>query len=304
MILEKSHKDYQGEKAIYWYRDKSTEIDPDCMFGVSSLSLKGMTLREAIVSAKKAGFEVFELVPQVFRSIETYTPRIRQNLRRMLEEFSLVTIHTSDILLEEGVPADLTSNDALVREKSINKYLDYLQLALDVGARVITFHPSQKDKLTTCTGAPVPYIEFAEIALEFIDDEDILMGYEFFDVELIQTIGDPRFGLLFDVGHAAALFQGEATDGVLRLLDSALMLTVEVHLHGVDFSRSGSKIDHVPFSNSRAINYRRVFELLTDASFSGPLVFEIGIFNKSAAYENLKHSVDARDKVLEQLRKT
>ncbi len=269
-----------------------------CMFGVSSLSLRGMTLREAVTSASEAEFDVFEFVPQVFGSIDTYTCRVRQELRGMFENFELVTIHSSDIELEKGVPADLTSEDALLREKSINKYLDYLELALDVGARMITFHPAPRDKIVTCTPDPVPYLEFAEIALEFIGTEDIYLGYEFFDVELIHTIGNPRFGLLFDAGHAASLFEGEATAGVLKLLDNALLATIEVHLHGVDFSGSGFKIDHVPFSRSRAIDCGQVFRLLTDTGFAGPLVFEIGIFEKNRASENLKHSIEARNEML------
>lgn len=271
------------------------------MFGISSLSLKGMELDRAIVEASEAGFDVFEFVPQVFGSLKSYTSGVRQKLRKMFEEFEMVTIHTSDIKLGEGLPLDVASEDRFTREKSIETYLDYIELALDVGAQIASFHPSPKDKLATHCENPEPYLEFADIALKHVNEENLQLAYEFFDVDLIYTIAESKFGLLFDVGHAASLFGGETTKGVLRLLKKALPVTVELHLHGVDFTNTGLKIDHLPISKSRAINQLEVFKLITDTNFAGPLVFEIGIFRTGQANENLKYSVEAREKLLESL---
>ncbi len=281
-----------------------TETVFQCVLGISSLSLKGLSLQEAIMSAKRAGFDAFELVPQVFQRIKNYTPRIRRELRKLLEDFSLVTVHTSDIVLEDGCPADISSGDGSLRESSINTYLEYLELALDVGARVVTFHPGPMDKTSLCCKNRDPYMEFADIALRFIDSEELQLGYEFFDTDLIDSIGDPRFGLLFDVGHAATLFHGSATRDTLKLLEIALPVTVEIHLHGVDFSGTGSMVDHVPLSRSKAINLNEVFQYLIDTDFEGPLVFEIGIFGNDMGSENIRHSMEAREKIISSLEKS
>ena len=286
---------------IYWFRNVIFQTNINCLFGVSSLSLKGMRLEDAIASTREAGFDVFEFVPGVFGSIGTYTSSFRLKLRQMFEEFKLVTIHTSDTMLRNGVPVDIAAEQVDHREESINSYLEYLELAMDVGAQIVTFHPAQKDKMAIHCSNPEPYLEFADMALRYVEEEELQLGYEFFDIDLVCSIADPRFGLLFDAGHAAALFEGEATEGVLELLDRALPVVVEIHLHGVDFSCSGTKIDHLPFSRSKAINQSKIFELLINTQFSGPLVFEIGIFGPDQAGENLKYSVEAREEILASL---
>ncbi len=264
------------------------KAEPRHQMGTTTLSLRGVSLERAIHLAYKAGFSVFELVPHIYGGPVGFGRFRRKEMAKRLEGFELVTVHTSGPKLEGGMPVDIASPDPVHRRRSIDHYLACIDLALDIGARVITFHPAPVDKQAMSCQRRDAYLEFASEALSAVGDLDVRLGYEFFDADLAKHIGDPRFGLLFDVGHAAMLFDDEATAGILGLMDNALPVTVEFHLHGVEQSASGDKTDHLPFDRCNAIDYRRILRFIRGSGFDGPLVFEIGIFNLNQAIRNLR----------------
>jgi sugar phosphate isomerase/epimerase len=261
--------------------------------GISTLSLRGVTLEKAIHLMRGAGFSVFELVPHIYGGPEGFGRFRWKEIAKRLECFEFVTVHTSGPKLEGETSVDIASPDPVHRRRSIDHYLACIDLALDIGARVITFHPAPVDKQAMSCQKRDAYLEFASEALSAVGDLHVRLGYEFFDADLAKHIGDPRFGLLFDVGHAAMLFDDEATAGILGLMDNALPVTVEFHLHGVEQSASGDKTDHLPFDRCNAIDYRRILRSIRGSGFDGPLVFEIGIFNLNQAVRNLRDCQEA-----------
>lgn len=267
--------------------------------GISTLSLRNLSLEEAIHVVHEAGFRVVELVPHLYGGPERFHKDMRKKLKEKLGCFEIVTVHSSEAKMRDGGRTNIASLEHSYRCKSIEHYLEHVQLALDIGARVVTFHPSKVDKEVDAAQVREAHLAFARKAIELAQDSDIIMGYEYFDRELTKEVGHSRFGLLFDIGHAALQAEGNITGGILHMLDGMLPFIVQFHVHGVQVSEQGQKKDHLPFHLNNAIDYKMVLQKIKNYGFTGPLIFEIGTGNHENMAENLKDSVDALEECVE-----
>ncbi len=251
--------------------------------GVSTLCLKGISPDEAIERTLAAGFSAFEFTPITYGGPEVFSPAEREDLRRQLEAFRLVTVHSSGM-------GNIGSEECEERERAQQRYLELVRFAGDVGADVLTVHPGQpeaevRDENVAFGKAMVVAVESAEVAL----------GYELFDARVAREIGSPNFGVLFDIGHASRRGPEVDTDDVLRMIDELAVQIVQFHVHGVG---APDKTDHLPFSQNTWLDYDRIVRHIEGMGFAGPLILEIGIRRENWS-ENMKDCVAAREALLQ-----
>lgn len=267
-------------------------------FGISTLALKDLPLEKAIDAVENEGFGAFELVPQVYGGPESIDQDTRRRLSERLARFDVVTIHSSVAKLKGGREANIASPEIRHRFESIQLYLSHVELALDIGARIVTFHPGNGDAKTPTGLVPEANSTFAQRALEQIEGCDLLIAYECFDMSLVKKIGDPRFGILFDIGHAAMGSSGDSNETILRLMEQLFPFILQFHVHGVRVSGQGVKKDHQPLQLNNAVDYARIIQAIKGEGCSCPLVFEIGISTEQDVVQNLKDAVYAREELV------
>jgi sugar phosphate isomerase/epimerase len=263
--------------------------------GISTLALKDMPLAQAIECAFEGGFRVFELVPRLYGGPESFDERARRDLIAELACFERVTVHSSGPTLPNGTRVNIASPDSSDRRESIEHYLGHIRLALDLGAEAVTLHPGRSEGGTSPTRVREANLAFARRAVEEAGDEGLQMGYEYFDLELTREIGHPRFGLLFDVGHAALALERDVTPGILEWMKELFPHIVQFHVHGVRLLEGGGKLDHLPLQANDVIAYPQVIQAMRRQGFAGPVVFEI---ENSDKVENLRNSILGREELL------
>lgn len=263
--------------------------------GISTLALQDMPLAQAIERAFGGGFRVFELVPRLYGGPERFDAQARRTLRAELARFDRVTVHTSGPSLPDGRKVNIASPDSSCRRESFEHYLEHIRLALDLGAEAATLHPGRSEEGTSSAQVRAANLAFARRAIEEAGEEDLRMGYEYFDLELTREIGHPRFGLLFDVGHAALALERDITPGILEWMEELFPHIVQFHVHGVRLLEGGDKQDHLPLHANNAIDYAQVIQAMKEQGFAGPVVFEI---ENSDKVENLGNSILGREELL------
>lgn len=268
-------------------------MDLKKQIGISTLTLAGFSLDNAITEVAKAGFKVVEITPRLFGNPEAFDAQERKRLRNLLKVFHMVTIHSSTI---EGV--DICSQNAEVRKHSIGRYLDLVDFSLDIGGRVLTFHPWAGHSLpnTSYKESAQYLIEFARLALERDEQGELLMGYEFFDEDILSEIGNSRFGMNFDIGHAVVKMERNYTEKVLPLIERNYERVVEFHIHGVMEDSQKQKVDHHSLELDNCLDYGQVMKLLKKRGYPGPLILEITRSND--VMKNLEGALNSRERLL------
>lgn len=247
--------------------------------GVSTDSLFDVSFDDAIQCVADAGFHTFEIVPADFQGAggfpysrlnpgvwpRTFGQPQRRQLRETLQCFDLVTVHAPHL----GV--DIGSRNPGIREESRRQYLECVELAVDIGVRVVSFHHSGVEAS----------VEFGRQALPLAHEHDLLLAYENGPqsmpviTEILDRLDDERLGLLLDVGHAA---NGRAN--VTDIITSFAARLFEIHVSGVYrsgtyFPTDGWGIDHYPFGMNDGVEYARILETLAEVKYQGPMVLEI-----------------------------
>lgn len=263
--------------------------------GISTLALRGMPLAQAIECAFQGGFRVFELVPRLYGGPERLNERVWRDLKEELAPFERVTVHSSGPALADRGRVNIASSDGSCRRQSVEHYLAHVRLALDLGAEVVTWHPGHSEGGAPPAEVREANLAFALRAMEEAGDEGLQMGYECFDLELTREIGHPRFGLLFDIGHAALRLETDITPGILRWMGQLFPHIIQFHVHGVRLSGGGPKQDHLPLEANNAIDYAQVIQAMKRQCFAGPVVFEI---ENSDNQQNLRNSILGREEFL------
>jgi sugar phosphate isomerase/epimerase len=263
--------------------------------GISTLALKDMPLAEGIRRAFEGGFRVFELVPRLYGGPERFDAQARRDLKDQLACFETLTVHTSGPTLPDGSRVNLAAREPSRRRQSVEHYLAHLRLALDLGARIATWHPGYSEAEASPAQVREANRTFAQTAIAEAGDGDLQMGYETFDLELTREIDHSRFGLLFDIGHAALALEEDITLGILEWMEALSPYIVQFHVHGVRMLEGGRKQDHLPLQANDAIDYARVMRAMRGHGFGGPVVFEIENADK---YENLGNSILGREELL------
>jgi sugar phosphate isomerase/epimerase len=308
----------------------STEIQEKKMnleerIGVQTLLLAekgGRTDAEAIASAVKqigdAGFKAIEIVPAQFTPGEgreaaaflekAFGAEERKRLRSLLEPFRMVTVHGSNVIVRIP-PARGEKTDDLWRP-----YLELMRFARDIGAQLVTFHSFQPAKGANPEREEMIgyYTEFGKLAAKHAEEWDLLAGFELathykFLVEnqVIERIGSPKFGSLFDLGHVALHFAGSAdiTASVLSVVEECPGHILEFHAGGVQLTSQGLR-EHRPLDQNNLLDHGKLMQLLERKNYRGPMIFEI-FFRSSnpeqslATFsENLEVCMEAKKQIL------
>jgi len=259
--------------------------------GISTLCLRGIELPEAIDHVLDAGFPAFEITPISYGGPEAFGRAAREHLRRRLEAFELVTVHSSTM-----DAANICSQDSAHRKQSRLRYLALAAFAEDVGADVLTFHPGHGGP-----GGPsdeavrAGHVAFAKVLLEALSGAEMKLGYELFDASVAQEIGSPNLGVLFDIGHASRRGLELDTDDVIGMVDELAGQIVQFHVHGVG---NPDKTDHLPLSENTWLDYDRLIAHIAQIAFTGPLILEIGI-RREQWTRNLRDCVAARHALIQ-----
>ena len=259
--------------------------------GVSTLCLRSIPPAEAIDRTLETGFSAFEFTPITYGGPEAFSQTEREDLRRRLEAFKGVTVHSSGM-----GGANICSGDPAHREQSRQRYMELARFARDVGADVLTFHPGQKSSGGLSEEkVRAENIAFGKTLLATMGDREMKLGYELFDALVAREIGSPNFGMLFDIGHASRRGPEVDTDDVMEMINKLADQIVQFHVHGVG---GPDKTDHLPFSENIWLDYGRIIPHIEGIGFSGPLILEIGIRTESWS-ENLKDCAAARDALVQ-----
>jgi sugar phosphate isomerase/epimerase len=239
--------------------------------------MPSIPIEKAIGRIQHAGFGAIEIVPvKVQRSpdvgdwIEYFSPAKRVEIRSLLRAFETVTVHSSSL----GV--NICHPDPAKRRRAAERYDALLEFALDIGAPTVTMHSGNAGDRDLTDRY---HVEYGRVAAAYASKNGLTAGYEFFRPEVIAEIGNPYFGLNFDIGHAAQRMppsRQECTQGVLDWIEHMMPVIIEFHVHGV-FIDGTSMVDHQPFHRNTALDYSRIVSLLVEADYEGPLMLEIEI---------------------------
>ena len=266
--------------------------------GVSTHVLPGVTLSEAIRRVADAGFRTFQIVPADFQAVvgfpemipnagvwpRTFGKKQREALRRELEVFDLVTVHSPHL-----GPVDVACINPGIREESRRQHLECMEFAADVGAPVVTLHPGQVEQ-DSARGWEARLhalnLEFARIACERAHELDLITAYETAEgdpgvEDIVREVDDPRFGLHLDVCNSYVWeilpkFNDaeKAHQGIERLIETWRDRIPEIHTHGA-FGWWGQTLTHQSFRRNNVVDWKRVVRKLKAVGFEGPFVFEI-----------------------------
>jgi len=241
----------------------------------------GETLEQAAAMVLEAGFAGFELVPTDAQAQIGYPhdvpnvglwprdllPQERQELRGRLSGFRFCTVHTTPLDI------NIASANPGIRDESVRQYFECMDLAIDLGLEVVTFHIGHS------TGGFVrPQeqllahdVSFARRAVEYAKRRDLRVGYETGPVAQLRRVFAevPDMGINIDLGHVA--MQGEDPASLIEEFADRLL---EIHFNGVVYG-SGAFIEHVPVSRNNLIDYPAVVGAVRKIGFRGPIILEL-----------------------------
>ena len=275
----------------------------------------------------EAGFKAVEICPAQFYSVDPLTdPSLlervfgeedRIRLKYMLSQFRIVTVHGSSWWVTK-------IRENVCEDEFWRPYIELMQFAHDIGAHIVSFHPLQR-----AVGCDLSQnemfeynIKFGSIAAKYADELDLLAAFEnmpgngnwsLFEniLDIVTKIRSEKFGLLFDIGHAAlqvGTSTGIDTLRILRKIERCLHQTFELHVSGVqntgkDSNMSCNLKDHRPLDEYNVLDYRQIMSFLKKKNFNGPIIFEIFYKNageKRASFkENLEACISAKKELVE-----
>ncbi len=257
-------------------------------------------LCKAIRGIQEAGFKTIEMVPAQFGAHigrdassflrSAFGSRERQQLRKILEPFSMITVHGSNLVIQ------IRHQEGRAEEELWDPYVELLRFGRDIGAGLVTFHSFQPDaeKKPTEQEMAEAHIRFGKVAAEYSEKWNLLSGYElattqafFMKNKIVAAVGSRRFGFLIDVGHLALPCPdpSRVTPWVMELMEKVTDPIFEIHAGGVHRTSSGLK-EHRPLDDQNILDHKAILDLLRSKNFDGAVIFEI--FFQSAVPEQVK----------------
>ena len=263
------------------------------LYGVSTLWMPspGATLFAAIELAKEDGFPALEIVPTQAPQGDWYSlgfspgdvdTTFYEKLAEHSASFPCVTVHSPHTEL------NIASRNPVIRRESVRQYLQCIEIARLIGAKVVTFHHGAPPLPVTIDKEEfdllVAYnVEFALQAAELAEKYGLEMGFENLGGptakverellgEILHRVKNPRFGINLDIGHVH-LADGDPL-GWIRDFGTQIK---EVHTHGTycRLDRNPPFINHSPLEMETRSNLQEIFHKLKNIGFFGPFIFEI-----------------------------
>jgi sugar phosphate isomerase/epimerase len=245
----------------------------------------GESIWDAIDQVNAMGLHGFELVPDDYRGqlTEPYVPEVgiwppdltgdqRRRLREALSVFDTVTVQSSRLDL------NIASMNPGIREESCRQYFECMDLARDLGIRVVSFHrgDASAGDVQALSEIERHNVQFARRAAELADERDMVIGLRVggsggleSQMREIEAIGSERVGISLALGRAT--IAGPPPEVWARRFAGKI---IAVHLSGVLRDWSGCS-DHQPIERNNLIDYEAVLAELHSQGFEGPLVCEI-----------------------------
>jgi sugar phosphate isomerase/epimerase len=232
-----------------------------------------------------AGIRGFELVPADYQGTIGYPytarnvglwPRAfgkeaRGELHDKLRAFAFVTVHSPNL----GV--NIASINPGIREESVRQYLEIMELAVDIGAEIVTWHCGKPTDgfVSPANDIIARDLDFGRRALDYARMHHLRIGYEvtapFARLSRVLDELGPEFGLNLDIGHAA---MGDLPpEGWIDRYGDRI---IEVHFNSVfQLWDPGVFVEHQPMERNNVINYPAVFSRLKKGNYQGPIVLEL-----------------------------
>jgi len=247
-------------------------------------------LFSAIDKAHGAGMRALELAPAEWagnsgypltrRSVgfhpDTLEPADKDRLVASCSSFDAVSIHGA------GADLNVAAHNSGIRRESVRQCLGLLELAKDVGAGCVTYHPGQylrqllDDEILRRRN-----IDFGVQAAERAEKYGLVVGYEIMGFggmghfehlrDVIDRIASPRFGLNLDIGHAVML----GSPPPYQWLETFAGRIVHVHVHG-SFHRPDRGVEtHMPLDYDDCYDLADLFGRIRAGGFDGSMILEI-----------------------------
>lgn len=256
------------------------------MIGVSTAVLAA-DLDENLKVMERAGFKTVEILAGDFSKKKTIWPRAwgikeRKDLKRQLQGFSSVLVHAP----KEGV--NICSINHGWREESIRQYLECIEFAYHIGAKIVTFHPGTQTWGNISSPGEIinGNIEFGKRALASACKYDLKLAFESVNIslpelkEVMDKIDDVKFGVDLNLGAVAKSvgLPGDERD-ITREIQSWLgqfkgKITA-IHISGVHQRWHLDRLDLCPFEMNNCIDYFSIVRELKRNQYQGPIVLEI-----------------------------
>ena len=218
--------------------------------------------------------------PRTRRSVgfhpDTLEPADRHRLAESCSRFDAVSIHGA------GADLNVAAHNSGIRRESVRQCLGLLELARDIGAGCVTYHPGQYPKqLLDDEILRSRNVDLGVRAAERAEKYGLVVGYEVLGaggmrhfehlLDVIHRIDSPRFGLNFDIGHAVML----GSPPPYQWLEAFAGRIVHVHLHG-SFHRPDRGVEtHVPLDYDDCYDLADLFQRIRAGGFDGSMIFEI-----------------------------
>ncbi len=260
--------------------------------GVSTNTMTGVDIWEAARLTKEYGLTCFEIhlgdfeaavgnpwmIPHAGVWPRTCDQRQRERLRKELSHIKNLVIH--------GTPVDLNiaALNPGIREESQKQYREGLELAVDLGAKWMTYHPGRP----TNSVVPPQYVEdrnveFIQSVLERAKETGVMLAYENFNANLVERVPDKQFGLLIDIGHSVMMRNKFAPEGrgdtqtVIDWIDLLGDRLIEMHLHDVVNWSENPHLGtaHRSFGYGLCLDLEKITRKLKEKNLIVPLVSEI-----------------------------
>jgi sugar phosphate isomerase/epimerase len=246
-------------------------------------------LCRAIRGIQEAGFKTIEMVPAQFGAHSgpaassflrsTFGSRERQQLRKILKSFSMVTVHGTNLVIQ------IRHGQGRGGEELWDPYVELLRFGRDIGAGLVTFHSLQPDaeKKPSEEEMAEAHIRFGEVAAKYSEEWNLSAGYElattyefFIKNKIVGSIGSRRFGFLIDVGHLALPCPdpSRVTPWVIDLMAKVTDPIFEIHAGGVHRTSAGLR-EHRPLDDQNLLDHKAILQLLQAKKFDGPIIFEM-----------------------------
>jgi len=284
-------------------------------------------IKYMVNNAVKAGFKAVEICPAQFYSVDpvidpSFLERVfgegdRMRLKDMLSQFRIVTVHGSSWWVTK-------IRENVYEEELWRPYIELLHFAHDIGAHIVSFHPLQREMGCDLSQNEMSeyHIKFGSMAAEYAEELNLLAAFEnmprngdwsLFEniLDIVTKIRSEKFGLLFDIGHAAlqlGISTGIDTLRIIRKIEHCIHQTFELHISGVqntgkDFNMSRNLTDHRPLDEYNVLDYGQIMSFLKRKKFDGPIILEIFYKNageKRASFkENLESCILAKKELSE-----
>lgn len=229
----------------------------------------------------------------------TFPKTERKKLRKELGHIKNLVIH--------GTPSDINiaALNPGVREESQLQYREALDLAIDLGAKWMTYHEGHpSNSVVPPAYARDRNIEFITSILEKSEAAGIKLAYETFDEKLLTRIPNRNFGFLIDTGHAVMQGNKFAPEGrgdtgtILKWLDFLGDRLIEMHLHNViNWAEVPIRgIAHRSFEYGLCLNLEAIIKKLKSKKLMVPLISEIYEPTAELAVETLART---KEKIIE-----